>query len=73
MDPTTGDFRENLIPVTIAACDGSAGQKFDIITAGAHNNVKGTALIVSTQVFTIFLHRGLSRLMKFADSRMPQL
>jgi hypothetical protein len=37
-----------LIPVTVAACDGSAGQKFDVITAGKHNNVPGQALIVST-------------------------
>ncbi|KAJ6521033.1 hypothetical protein B0H19DRAFT_860728, partial [Mycena capillaripes] len=44
----SGDFRENLIPVKVAACDGSAGQKFDVITAGKHNDQKGTALFVST-------------------------
>jgi len=48
IDASAGDFRENLIPVTVAACDGSAGQKFDVITKGVHNNVPGTALIVST-------------------------
>ncbi|KAJ7734338.1 hypothetical protein DFH07DRAFT_967661 [Mycena maculata] len=48
IDPNAGDFRENLIPVDIAACDGSAGQQFDIITAGVHNNVPGTALFVSS-------------------------
>ncbi|KAJ7074126.1 hypothetical protein C8F01DRAFT_9097 [Mycena amicta] len=44
----SGDFRENLIPVKAVACDGSAGQKFDVITAGKHNDQPGTALIVST-------------------------
>ena len=53
MDPTSGDFRENLIPVQIKACDGSAGQQWDIITAGAHNNQPGFANIVSTQVITL--------------------
>ncbi|KAF5389869.1 hypothetical protein D9757_003639 [Collybiopsis confluens] len=48
VDANSGDFRENLIPVAVQACDGSAGQKFDVITAGKHNNVPGTALIVST-------------------------
>ncbi|KIK59617.1 hypothetical protein GYMLUDRAFT_44587 [Collybiopsis luxurians FD-317 M1] len=48
VDANSGDFRENLIPVTVQACDGSAGQKWDVITAGKHNNVPGTALIVST-------------------------
>jgi hypothetical protein len=48
VDPLSGDFRENLIPITVGACDGSAGQKFDVITKGKHNNVDGTALIVSS-------------------------
>ncbi|KAJ7632916.1 hypothetical protein FB45DRAFT_1003147 [Roridomyces roridus] len=48
VDANTGDFRENLIPVQVKACDGSAGQQFDIITAGKHNNVAGTALFVSS-------------------------
>ncbi|KAK7467320.1 hypothetical protein VKT23_004377 [Stygiomarasmius scandens] len=48
VDANSGDFRENLIPVTVGACDGSDGQKFDVITEGKHNNVPGTALIVST-------------------------
>lgn len=69
---TSGDFRENLIPVTIAACDGSAGQKFDVITAGKHNDQPGTALFVSTLVraapFYLFM-----LLTACADSRMPQL
>ncbi|KAJ7292676.1 hypothetical protein C8J57DRAFT_1042258 [Mycena rebaudengoi] len=48
VDKEGGDFRANLIPVTVAACDGSAGQKFDVITAGKHNDQPGTALFVST-------------------------
>jgi hypothetical protein len=48
VDPFSGDFRENLTPVTAAACDGSKNQTWDVITAGVHNNVKGQALIVSS-------------------------
>ncbi|KAL0578681.1 hypothetical protein V5O48_003301 [Marasmius crinis-equi] len=48
VDPLSGDFRENLIPITIGACDGSDNQKFDVITQGKHNNVDGAALIVSS-------------------------
>lgn len=50
IDPFAGDFRENLIPVTTAACNGSAGQQWDVITAGVHNNVPGAALFVSSDV-----------------------
>ncbi|KAF7338030.1 Sugar transporter [Mycena venus] len=46
----TGDFRENLVPVNIADCDGSAGQKFDVITKGKHDDQPGTALIVSSLI-----------------------
>lgn len=48
IDRTTGDFRENLIPVTLLTCDGSRGQQWDFITSGKHNNVPGQALIVSS-------------------------
>lgn len=48
VDPTSGDFRENLTPVQIKPCDGSAGQKWDLVTAGKHNNQPGFALIVSS-------------------------
>jgi hypothetical protein len=48
VDPEGGDFRENLIPIQTKACDGSANQQWDVITAGKHNNVNGAALIVST-------------------------
>lgn len=50
VDPLSGDFRENLTPVQLLPCDGTQGQQWDVITAGKHNNVPGTALIVSTLV-----------------------
>ena len=50
IDPTAGDFRENLIPVALKACDGSAGQKFDIVTSGKHVQGAGNMLVVSTVV-----------------------
>ncbi|KAI0144671.1 hypothetical protein GGR57DRAFT_323904 [Xylariaceae sp. FL1272] len=48
IDPTSGDFRENLIPITLVACAGTPNEKFDLITAGAHNNAADSALIVSS-------------------------
>jgi hypothetical protein len=54
VDPTAGDFRENLIPITSKACDGSQNQAWDIITSGKHNNVANSALIVSSLV-SLFL------------------
>ncbi|KAI8626090.1 hypothetical protein F5Y19DRAFT_232389 [Xylariaceae sp. FL1651] len=48
IDPTAGDFRENLIPVSLVKCAGMPNEKFDIITAGKHNNAKNSALIVSS-------------------------
>jgi hypothetical protein len=50
VDPTSGDFRENLTPVQIKPCNGSDGQKWDVITAGKHNDQPGFALVVSSQV-----------------------
>ena len=49
VDPTAGDFRQNLIPVAMAECAADeAGQKFDIVTAGRHNDGNlGRALVVS--------------------------
>ncbi|KAJ9606872.1 hypothetical protein H2200_008882 [Cladophialophora chaetospira] len=47
VDPLSGDFRSNLTPIQVAACDGSAGQTWDVITAGKHNNIAGRALVVS--------------------------
>jgi len=48
IDPTAGDFRQNLIPITFEECDGSLNEQFDFITAGAHNNVANSTLIVSS-------------------------
>ncbi|CAF9910946.1 MAG: hypothetical protein HETSPECPRED_010241 [Heterodermia speciosa] len=48
VDPAAGDFRENLIPVTLKTCDGSAEQGFDIITSGKHNQAENSILIVSS-------------------------
>ncbi|KAJ6491399.1 hypothetical protein C8R47DRAFT_1122616 [Mycena vitilis] len=48
IDATAGDFRENLIPVAVKACDGSDGQKFDFITKGVHNDQAGQTLVVSS-------------------------
>lgn len=46
----SGDFRANLTPVQIAACNGTTGQLWDIITAGVHDNAPGTMLVVNTLV-----------------------
>lgn len=50
VDPLSGDFRENLTPVQLLPCNGTQGQQWDVITAGVHNDVPGTALIVSSLV-----------------------
>ncbi|KAH6603554.1 hypothetical protein Trco_008329 [Trichoderma cornu-damae] len=48
VDPTAGDFRENLIPIQLAKCSEDPGQKFDVVTRGAHDDgAAGEALIVS--------------------------
>jgi len=75
VDPTSGDFRENLTPVQIKPCNGSDGQKWDVITVGKHNDQPGFALIVSSQVansrtlIDAFDHS----LIDFVDQRLPQL
>ncbi|KAF7897688.1 uncharacterized protein EAF01_008654 [Botrytis porri] len=48
VDPTAGDFRRNLIPITLQTCDGSQNQAWDIVTSGKHNNVPGSVLVVSS-------------------------
>jgi hypothetical protein len=50
VDELSGDFRANLTPIQQAACNGSQGQLWDVITSGKHNNVPGFALIVNTLV-----------------------
>ncbi|KAG6918689.1 hypothetical protein DXG01_012507 [Tephrocybe rancida] len=50
-----GDLRFNLVPIALKPCDATVdGQKFDLITKGAHNNVEdgSRTLIVSSQQFT---------------------
>jgi hypothetical protein len=37
VDPTAGDFRQNLIPVSLVDCTGSPNEKWDLITEGEHN------------------------------------
>ncbi|KAI4188813.1 MAG: hypothetical protein LQ346_005232 [Caloplaca aetnensis] len=48
IDPQAGDFRQNLIPVQLQDCDGSEGEKWDIITKGEHIDQEGAMLAVST-------------------------
>ncbi|KAM0264941.1 hypothetical protein ACHAQJ_000457 [Trichoderma viride] len=48
VDPLSGDFRANLTPIQITDCGSVQGQGWDVITSGVHNNVKDSALIVST-------------------------
>jgi hypothetical protein len=50
VDPTAGDFRQNLIPIGLVDCGGTPNEKWDVITAGKHNNAKDSALIVSSLV-----------------------
>ncbi|KAL2760944.1 hypothetical protein ACRALDRAFT_2024821 [Sodiomyces alcalophilus JCM 7366] len=49
VDPTAGDFRQNLIPLELVPCGGRVNEKFDLITAGRNNNgsVRGGALVTS--------------------------
>ncbi|KAL0931330.1 ricin-type beta-trefoil lectin domain-containing protein [Colletotrichum truncatum] len=49
VNPTAGDFRQNLIPVALAECNGTPNQQWDIVTKGKHNDGKdGAALVVSS-------------------------
>ena len=59
IDPTAGDFRQNLIPVNLQPCDGSLNEKFDLITAGIHNNTPNTTLVVSSLVRSFFPREGI--------------
>ncbi|GKT54136.1 ricin-type beta-trefoil lectin domain-containing protein [Colletotrichum tofieldiae] len=46
VDPTAGDFRQNLIPVALAACDGTPNQQFDVVSKGKHNDGKDNSVLV---------------------------
>ncbi|KAL2271941.1 hypothetical protein VTJ83DRAFT_1312 [Remersonia thermophila] len=37
VDPTAGDFRQNLIPISLVTCSGSPNEKWDVISQGKHN------------------------------------
>lgn len=53
IDPTAGDFRQNLIPVSLVDCSGSPNEKWDIITEGEHNRPNSNrpaTLVVSALV-----------------------
>ncbi|KAJ4292108.1 [4Fe-4S] proteins maturation [Collariella sp. IMI 366227] len=41
IDPTAGDFRQNLIPVSLVDCTDSPNEKWDVITEGRHNKAEG--------------------------------
>lgn len=57
VDPTAGDFRQNLIPVGVVDCGGTPNEKWDVITAGVHNDKPDSALIVSSLVgIPLFSH-----------------
>jgi hypothetical protein len=53
VDPTAGDFRQNLIPVSLVDCTGSPNEKWDLITEGKHNKPnpnRSATLVVSALV-----------------------
>ncbi|KAB5557854.1 hypothetical protein GE09DRAFT_90297 [Coniochaeta sp. 2T2.1] len=48
VDPTAGDFRQNLIPVGLVDCSGTPNERWDVISRGKHNNAQNSAIIVSS-------------------------
>lgn len=48
IDPSAGDFRENLIPIVLEPCDGSSNQQWDFVTSGVHNDQPNSTLVVSS-------------------------
>ncbi|KAL8360626.1 hypothetical protein RB598_008735 [Gaeumannomyces tritici] len=52
VDPTAGDFRQNLIPVAVSntgGCNGTPNERFDVVTSGRHNDGRqGGSLLVSS-------------------------
>lgn len=57
IDPTAGDFRQNLIPVAVKDCSGDEGQKWDVLTQAKHLEAgSGGALVVSGAVSNTLLH-----------------
>lgn len=74
VDPTAGDFRENLIPISLVDCAGTPNEKWDVVTAGAHNDQPQSALIVSSLVrITLLLVRtSVLRELLLTRSVMPR-
>ncbi|KND89101.1 hypothetical protein TOPH_06321 [Tolypocladium ophioglossoides CBS 100239] len=54
VDRLSGDFRANLTPIQMADCDASAGQAWDVITAGRHIDQPGQMLVVSALMQACF-------------------
>jgi hypothetical protein len=50
VDELSGDSVANLTPIQVADCGATAGQGFDVITKGKHNDAENSILIVSTLV-----------------------
>jgi hypothetical protein len=53
VDPTAGDFRQNLIPISLVECSGSPNEKWDVISQGKHNDAnpnRPAVLVVSALV-----------------------
>jgi hypothetical protein len=48
---------EQRTPITLAKCDGSDGQKFDVVTKGQNNDRDNAALIVSQVVRAFSVHQ----------------
>lgn len=56
VDPTAGDFRENLIPVALVACKKEPAQRFDIITKGKHNDgTQGKSALISSVLVSFLI------------------
>lgn len=72
VDKLSGDFRANLTPVQVVACDDSEGQKWDIITSGEHNDQAGTMLVVSTLVGDLLYYLQICSDTLHADSGVSQ-
>ena len=52
IDELSGDSRANLTPIQVAACNGSTGQLWDVITKGKHvdPSKSGLMILVNTLV-----------------------
>lgn len=62
VDPTAGDFRQNLIPVALVDCSGTPNEKWDIVTAGKHNKAGKTPATLVVSALVSLFHADLQRL-----------